>query len=294
MKKVHDHIVRPLYEEGLNDVEIAGAVCCNAEAIRYWRIKNKLKSNFNYVNTRKHDFSEVDKLILKNLSDLKISKLTGIPQMTIYFHRVNNNIFRKSLIFNEDILLSQRQKEIIIGCVFGDGYLGKSSTTSNTRFTCEHSLAQKEYNLWKCEELKSLGCVSKQNKRKTPDKRNGNIYESISIYTKANPALNYLQKCFYKDRKKRIPFEILDDYSALSLAVHYMDDGTKDNASYSFATQCFSKEDLINFQLFLKEKFDLYTSLSKNGEIYILHNSKNKFEKLVVPFIHTSMLYKIH
>lgn len=294
MKKVYDEVVRPFYEAGMNDSAIAKMVSCDPEAIRYWRKKNNLPSTFTYKQNRKHDFTEVDELISQNLSDLTISKITGISPMTIYFHRVNNDLQRKSLSKNEEIKLSSKQKELIIGCVMGDGSLSKTSSTSNTVFRCEHSLKQSEYNLWKCAELGSIGCKSITTTRRTPDKRNGNLYKSVTIYTASNPALNSLHEAFYQNGAKRIPFELFGDYSALSLAVHYMDDGTKLNNSYSICTQCFTREDVIQFQQFLLDKFGLFTSIKKTNEIYVLAGSSKLFKELVEPYIHETMKYKLH
>lgn len=64
-------------------------------------------------------------------------------------------------------------------------------------------------------------------KRRNPDPRTGIYYEKYFCRTPCNPALNYLYEAFYKNKKKVIPFELLDNFTAKSLAFMYMDDGSK-------------------------------------------------------------------
>ena len=109
----------------------------------------------------------------------------------------------------------------------------------------------------------------------------------------ANPAFNELFNNLYYP-EKRITKEFLKNYSELSLAVHFMDDGCKLKSGYSIATNCFSNEDLKLFIDFLKSKFNLDCSLHKNNILYIGAKSKDNFTNLIKPYIIDSMLYKLH
>ena len=74
----------------------------------------------------------------------------------------------------------------------------------------------------------------------------------------------------------------------------YMDDGNKMANGYAISTNCFSEEEILNFRKFLFEKFDLETSMFKNHVLYIKAASAKKFKSLILPYMHKSMLYKLH
>lgn len=198
------------------------------------------------------------------------------------------------------IEITQKQKEFFAGCMLGDGNIKLSKGCINAMFQCQHGPKQYEYNKWKSEILKSLGAKFYKYKRKTPNKKTGKLYESNHTCTNCNQEITKLYNILYKNKKKIISNEILENFSRFSLAILYMDDGSftrsnKETSSYTIAFCGFDKESLELFQSFLMKKFGIDTSISYDNRIYIKMNSRNLFEYLILPYISKipCMLYKI-
>lgn len=235
---------------------------------------------------------EFEKLFLKGLSDYKIAKILNIDHSTIFQYRKKHGYIRPSLREAKTIPLTQDNIEILLGTLMGDSSLSKKQI--NTRLTCEHGIKQKEYCKYKADLLSNLNINFKYNKRKTADKRNGKYYESCILRSKSNKALNYLYDAFYHNNKKVIPFELLNNFTAKSLAFMFMDDGYKISNGYALSTNCFTEEEIIKFRKFLFNKFNLETSMFKTHIIYIHKKSVKIFNSLVLPYICECMKYKLH
>ena len=113
------------------------------------------------------------------------------------------------------------------------------------------------------------------------------------MYIPANPALKSWYDSFYKNKVKCIPFNLFKYFTSVSLAFMYMDDGSKIGNTYQIATNCFTKEEITKFRIFLLEKFNLETSMFKSHVLYIKQCSANHFTELVKPYIIPSMQYKL-
>ena len=232
-------------------------------------------------------------LVEKELSDYKIAKILGVNHCSVWLARKRLKLDRVNLKFNKSTIPSQRQLEILIGTLLGDSSL-RVDNKINPSFSCAHGIKQKQYCEWKFKELESLGMKMVYHKRKTPDKRNGIYYEDYTIIGKANPEYINLYKNLYIEGKKRITDYYLNYFSNLSLAILFMDDGSKTSkGSIQISTNCFPEEDLIKFVKFLKGKFDLDFSIQSNNSIYLLKKDFNKFKELVQTNIEKSMLYKL-
>jgi len=117
------------------------------------------------------------------------------------------------------------QQQVILGCILGDGYMRKK-THAHLQIT--HSIKQKEYVNWKYRILKNL--VSGQ-----PLRYRGNGKRvGYRFYTRNLPILSKYYKKFYIGGKKIIPKII--NLTSLSLAVWYMDDGSKSYNTCYFNT----------------------------------------------------------
>jgi hypothetical protein len=115
-----------------------------------------------------------------------------------------------------------------------------------------------------------------------------------SIETMQNIKINEYRNYWYKD-KKEIPFDTFT-LTPLILAIWFMDDGSKNKSGYVLSTNCFSLEEVI----ILSDKllhFNIKTTITKAGNnhiIYIKSESVNSFNKVVLPYMCESMLYKLH
>jgi len=282
-----------LYEKGLNDSQIAKEMGYkSAESIRQWRKKLNLESTFSYESFRKINKEQLISLIEQGYKDSEISEILNIKTFSIYTARKRWKIDRKPYNRAQTIIPTQRQLEILTGCLLGDGCLNLSNKSLNPRFSCEHGIKQKEYCYWKFKELESLDVKYKESKRNIPDPRNGLYYESSTIRSTANTEFLPIYHTLYKDKTKVITEEFLKNYTDLSLAVHYMDDGTKAD-SYYLATNCFSQEDLEIFKQHLENNFGLSFNYCKNGSIYIPAKHRSLFTYHIKKHIHPSMMYKL-
>lgn len=285
-----------LYEEGKMDSEIAAELGnITRSAVYYWRKKLGLKSKFTYDKISKIDTKKCKELFEQGYSDYKIADILGMSPDGVYSHRKRFGLIRnESLAENKNVSLTQIQKELLIGTLMGDASLVIGKYCKNPRFSCAHCTAQKEYAEYKTDVFQSLGSHCDYHKRTVPDKRNGLLYEDYTVVMPANPAFMPFYNAFYKDKKKHIPFELLDMFTERSLAFWFMDDGSRvREIGYALSTNCFERAELVKMQKFLKKKFDLNTKLWKANIIYIPKSSYKQFNYLILPYMCDCMLYKL-
>jgi len=181
--------------------------------------------------------------------------------------------------------LTKVQKSIITGKLLRGGSLRRRK---NSLLEINHSNKQREYVFWLYRMLKNYVL--------TPPKLriSGKNRFSYRFTTKSIPELN----CFYEDYYsskgyKSVPKNL--NLNSLTLAVWFMDDGSKDRDSVYFNTQQFDLED----QLFLLKKLSeigLEGSLNKDKNYFRIRLYKKclcKFNILVEPLVLKSMKYKL-
>lgn len=190
-------------------------------------------------------------------------------------------------------ILSKKQLELLHGCLLGDGSLVLSRKCKNPYFSCEHSIKQKEYAFWKFKILESLDAKYKEYIRVTPDRRNGKFYEASRVSIGSLVEFLPIYKNLYIGKKKRITKEFLENFSELSLAIMFMDDGNKLGNSIKISTCCFSEEDLEIFINFCKTKWDIIFNLHTENKLYLPVKYYSKFKSLIINYIHPTMLYKL-
>jgi hypothetical protein len=183
--------------------------------------------------------------------------------------------------------LTQIQRSLIIGSLLGDGYVRIVKGRRNAFLEINHAYSMKEYVDWKYEILKDI-VISPPKARKG----NGNRI-AYRFFTRQHPEITELFNLFYKNGKKIIPDFKLDP---ISLAVWYMDDGSKcGTSSYYLNTQQFSIEDQQKLIEYLR-KFGIESKLNKDKEywrIRMIMSSVPNFINLVQPSIVPSLQYKI-
>ena len=103
--------------------------------------------------------------------------------------------------------LTQIQRSIIIGSLFGDGYLRIVPGRSDALLEINHSYSQKEYVDWKFKMLESL-CRSAPKMRK--GKGNGKRM-AYRFSTRQSRELTKIYESFYKNKIKQIPSDITLD-----------------------------------------------------------------------------------
>lgn len=180
--------------------------------------------------------------------------------------------------------LTEEQKSLIIGKLLGDGSLRKKR---NTLLEVNHSAKQKDYVLWFYKKFQTI--------TPTPPKlrKSGTNRMSCRFTTRSMSCLNIYYDMFYHSGKKSISPELYLD--ALSLAVWFMDDGSKSRKSIYLNTQQFSDRD----QLLLLQKLEelgVESTLNKDKSYFRIRVSNKgtlKLVELVKPFVIESMRYKL-
>lgn len=191
----------------------------------------------------------------------------------------------------KSLSLDSLEKQVLIGTLLGDGSLAPNVYGKNCRLEMIQSDKQKAYLDWKAG-IFHKWCLSQPHfNEKT---------KSWRLKTVSHPELTFYHSLFYPNGKKVIP-ESIDEImrSALSLAVWFMDDGTKGPRNgYTLNSQSFSQTDneiLINMlrQNFGLEQVSLHRD-KKYYRIYIGSQSRLAFENLVRLHMIPTMLYKLH
>lgn len=235
-------------------------------------------------------------LVMEGKTDKEIGNILNISTPSIHYYRTKvYNIQRSSLRESPGEIYSHEQFEVLFGCTLGDGYMNVNPNSKSTgpSFICSHSLKQKEYLIFKSNFFKNS--TIKEYYRNVPNKKTGKLYSCITMYLRVNRFLTFMYEGFYKNGIKYIPINMLKEYyTPLAMAIHYMDDGSKVGKSgYIIATCGFNRDNLVQFTNFLKEQYNLETSITKSNRVYIKHCSKDTFKNIISPFICDSMQYKI-
>ena len=285
--------IKRLYEQGKMDSEISKELGIKTQTVQYFRTKNNMPTKFTYSKISKINKEEFEKLFYKGLSDYAIAKELNMSPNGIYSHRMRHNYHRQDLRYNPKIELSEFQKKVLLGTLLGDSSLRMDKYHKSPTISCAHGIKQKEYCEYKTEIFKNLGAHCKYHKRHIADKRNNKLYEDYTMYVPANSKLKDWYTSFYVSNKKIIPFDLFDNFTEVSLAFMYMDDGFKINNSYSLSTNCFTYEQLFQFKEFLLKKFGIDTSIHKGNILYIKMNSRNLFTQLISPYFCECMKYKL-
>ena len=199
--------------------------------------------------------------------------------------------------------LSSLQREILIGAMLGDGTLRKGKNAVNVNFKYDLTISTKElvvlvYSIFQ-DLVGTPPAVAKKAKSK----------DTFWFRTYRLKELRHWQKLFYTidargDNVRRVPNQLHKWITPLSLAIWFMDDGSKDaKGGYYLHTQCFTQGESKKLQQILGNKFHLEVSVHKDDKpkenkqffrLYILKSSVPKFNALVEPFILPCMRYKLH
>jgi len=165
--------------------------------------------------------------------------------------------------------LTKKQREILVGTLLGDAHLETQNKGRTYRLKVEHSVSQKEYLKWMYKEFEDWipgGIYEKQAK----DGR-----KFIGFNTYSHGAFRFYAKQFYKNGKKVVPKQIHKILKPLSIAVWYMDDGSRKSLAhktYIIHTYGFKYSDQLR----------LVEALSKYGIEANLHRQKKNMWRIYI------------
>ena len=190
----------------------------------------------------------------------------------------------------------------LLGSILGDTHLEKREKGLGTRIVFEQCQRNIEYLMWFQKFLVIRGYAPNiKLNLKIRIKKNNKVFYFYRINSYTFFSLNWLYELFYQNKVKKIPQEsyIWNYFTEFSLAIWYMDGGSKTKSGFKFATNCFDKKDIEYLCFILHKKFNLNTSIHLGGKnkgfiIYIKSDSKNLFISLIEPYMIQSMKYKLY
>lgn len=248
--------------------------------------------------TKEYDYSNIDEnkflqLWGQGLNDQQIAKEFNVNSKRICAlrHKLNlENNTKKHLSFNEE------QLQIFLGGMLGDGSMLIPNDCKNAYYCFAHSFKQKEYALWKYNFIREM-CFNPREDH-VFDKRTNKVYDRIDIKTYTNELFTQYYDKFYKivngKKVKYINKEILYQLTELGIAIWFMDDGYKHHQGYALSTNCYSEEDLEIIIQFFTEKYQIHPSIHSGNVLYIHAKDRDKFTKIVKPYIQPEVMYKLH
>ena len=232
--------------------------------------------------SEKHKITRDDMIFLRQLYDIKATGPT-------YQHRKRT-----------EESLTDRQKEIIYGSLMGDG-----KKVSLTAVGFGQGSRQKDYLIWKFEELKNVASKNSLKEEKYKDPRSGYEGSTWRFYTHANSDIEKINAQFYSGAEKEISPGILKHLTPLSIAVWYMDDGSSDlrnSLTFSFCTDSYSFESCENIKKWFEDEYNIKTRIRQRGErkdgkpkyrVIIELESNKDFLDLIDPHILPQFRYKV-
>jgi len=242
---------------------------CHTTVSKAVKIINVTRSNENKLLQKVSKEEIEDLLYNKFMSPKGIGKLYKVDGDTVFraldilkieldksIWKSGTSCRQRKLMF-EGATLTDRQQQILVGNLLGDGYMQKIKVNKTSNFVISQSEAHKEYIEWLHSEFKPFsGNIRSQVVFLETFNKYYTKYEFSTVHL---PIFTKYRKLFYPNEKKAIPKSIVDLLTELSLAIWYMDDGSNNKVSrYSdLCTQGFTTEDVELLIEVLYKKFNV-------------------------------------
>ncbi len=162
--------------------------------------------------------------------------------------------------------LSNVSRDLILGSLLGDGSIKIHSKYKNARFSFKHSIKQKDYFFWKIKQLEEISS------KKCWWKQKSGFNENIVFRYQSNalPILSELYNLTHPKGALKIRRKWLNQLTALSLAVWWLDDGSiiSNGRKGVICTDAFSEKENKLLKHYLLKVWGVKTSLGKVSRIY--------------------------
>lgn len=184
--------------------------------------------------------------------------------------------------------LTSAQDAILIGSLLGDGALRRQGNRLNALLEVNHAFKHQAYVDWKWQHFQDhILSLPKARQGK------GNRI-AYRFTTRSLPIFTDYHNRFYGTGKKCIPKDLVLD--PLSLAVWFMDDGTRIRSAYYFNTQQFTVPEQQFLQELLLKTFGLKSALNRDKQYFRIRvstESSLKMSKFIEPYVVPCMRYKL-
>lgn len=199
--------------------------------------------------------------------------------------------------------LSETTQAIIYGSVLGDGSLKIHQPYINARFSFRHSIIQKEYFLWKVNQLSQISSDKAVWQQGTDSKPDGWGTIKFRYQSQALPQLTEMYNLIHPHKKFQIRRKWLNRMTPLSLAIWWQDDGSiiANGRKGVLCTDGFKPEEVKLLQQYLFKVWKIQTTASpvtktKPDRMRLWFRSTEQlqnFLRIILPYIKVeSMLSK--
>jgi recombination protein RecA len=184
--------------------------------------------------------------------------------------------------------LTSTQHAILVRSLLGDGTLRRQGNRLNALFEVNHSYKVKDYVDWKWQHFQQLVLPP-------PKSRTGKGSRiAYRFTTRSLPQFTTYYEWFYGEPKKCLPINMTID--PLSLAVWFMDDGSRSRSAYYLNTQQFTLVEQKFLQSLLLKTFGFTSTLNKDKQYFrirISTQSTMRMRILIEPYVIPCMKYKL-
>jgi len=183
--------------------------------------------------------------------------------------------------------------DVIVGLILSDGYLRITRKSVNALLFFQQSMSHFPYfykAFWLCAPL----CQGMF--RIYTHTVKGTVCYAVRFHTRALPFLTELHTLFYVNGIKVIPtYEIMYDLlTPIALAHWIIGDGALTTHGLILCTDSFSIADNLKLIKILKDRYQLDCTLHSSGNrIYIRAASMPRLRDIVLPYLDSSILYKL-
>ena len=184
--------------------------------------------------------------------------------------------------------LTSTQHAILIGSLLGDGTLRRQDNRRNALFEVNHAYKHREYVDWKWKNFYKYTLTE-------PKSRLGKGSRiAYRFTTRSLPEFTQYYIKFYPEGIKKIPIDL--QLNPLSLAVWFMDDGSKSRSAIYLNTQQFTLSEQQFLQNLLFKTFRINSTLNRDKQYFRLRidtNSSVLMYKIIKPYILSCLKYKL-
>jgi hypothetical protein len=223
--------------------------------------------------------------------------LTSCTSLVIWGENLYSMIGQKLTRYELSLFTSfpSHIQSIIIGLILSDGFLEMSNTSYYACLSLKQGFVNMQFLLYCFQQLAHY-CNSIP--KIVTYTRDGKVFYALRLRTRYLPCLHNLRLLFYPEGKKIIPSYTYEFITPISLAYWIMGDGKMAKSGIYLCTDSYSIPEVVQLINILIIKFNLDCTMvlmdKKYPRIYIKKNSMPRLQQLVLPYMHSSFLYKIY
>ena len=271
-----------LYKDGKSFYEISKIMNRTLNSINTMSYELKLGNKYTRLNNRNYKavYQNYDwcyeRYIVKGMSHEDMATEAGCSLRTIKkwcsdIHHLNSHTFK------ENKQLTEKQKELIMFGLLGDGHIDKRE--DQPMYIELHAENQKEYLYWKYNILKDLCHKEPSYIQPFFSSFGGNkVYHCQGQYRLCTRIINEL-----KIIKAITRSDIIEQLNEFGLSIHILDDAHRSKSNWTICLAEYSKEEIDLYIRVCNERFGLYGKQLKN-DIYVMFdaNSSRKIDQIIL------------